>query len=115
MAVLLGMVAALVGGMSITAILAGLTITDWIALAGLLLSAGEEAIKIFVKLHPALAVLETELLAQAKTGGLHQDLVWAHDEIEQIAERAMALFQPPAATFTPSSTDPSQLPFVPEN
>lgn len=113
MAILLGMVAALVGGMSITAILAGLTLPDWIALAGLLLSAGEEAIKIFVKLHPALAVLEAELTAKSKAW-FDADVVLTHDELEQIAKHAMTLFAPGAA-FTPSSTDPSQLPYVPEN
>lgn len=108
MAVLLGMVAALVGGMSIAAVLAGLTLPDWIALAGLLISAGEEAIKIFVKLHPALAVLEEEMLEKSRSW-LQEGVTWMHEDLERIAGHAAQL------SFVPPSDDPSQLAFVPEN
>jgi hypothetical protein len=64
MLTLVGMLTALAGGATVSAVLAGLSITDWIAIAGLLLKAGEDAVKVFTALHPELKQIEADLLAK---------------------------------------------------
>lgn len=64
MIALIGMITALAGGATISAVLAGLSITDWLGIAGVLLSVGEEGIKLFTALHPSLKLLEADLMSK---------------------------------------------------
>jgi len=96
MLALVGIITALAGGATITAVLAGLSITDWVGIAGLLLGAGEEAIKIFTALHPALKQIEADLLAKKS----------AHE----IAHKAASL---PYGADAPSYDDPSKFSYTP--
>ena len=62
---LIALIGALIGGQSIGAILAGLSIADWISLAGTLLPLGEDAIKLMSALHPAFSAMGDKLLQGA--------------------------------------------------
>lgn len=66
MAALLGIIAALAGGTTISIVLAALTVTDWISLFGLILGVGgdiEKLVKLLIQFHPYLKELEGDLLA----------------------------------------------------
>ena len=59
---LIALVIALVGGQSLGAILAGLSISEWIGLATTILPLGEDAIELLGEAHPALAALGGDLV-----------------------------------------------------
>lgn len=61
--VFLPIILALAGGQSIAAVLAGLSIAQWTAIAGELLGAAPNLVKAFADLHPALQGL-TDIVAQ---------------------------------------------------
>lgn len=90
MLTIVGMLTALIGGSAISVVLAGLSITDWISIAGLLLEAGEDAVKLFTALHPALKKIEADLLAKRSA--------------QEIASKAVSL----AYDDVPSYDDPSK-------
>jgi hypothetical protein len=101
MVALIGVITALVGGSTIGVVLAGLSIADWISIAGVLLAAGEDAVKLFVALHPALVQIEADLRAKVSA--------------QEIAHKAVKLpFHKPAAAppkpagAPPSYNDPSK-------
>ena len=59
---LIALIIALVGGQSLGAILAGLSISEWIGLATTILPLGEDAIELLGEAHPALAALGHDLV-----------------------------------------------------
>lgn len=61
MLTIITMITALAGGATISAVLAGLSITDWICIVGVLLTVGEDGVKLFAALHPALKVIEDDI------------------------------------------------------
>ena len=58
---LISIILALVGGQSLSAILAGLSLMQWIEVAGTLVSAEPTIVKAFSELHPALEILAKHL------------------------------------------------------
>lgn len=85
MLALVTLIAALAGGAAIGPALAALSLPAWASILSVLLPAGEDAVKLFVQLHPELQKLEGELLAQARSG-----IVNAH-RVQGMAERAAGL------------------------
>lgn len=73
---LISIIIALVGGQSIGAIAAGLSIADWIGIAGTLISAEPTLVKAFSELHPAFDILAKHLSngAEAAGGAAYQSL-----------------------------------------
>lgn len=65
---LLSIILALVGGQSLGAILSGLTLMQWIEIAGTLVSAEPTLVKAFAELHPAFDILAKALGSGASPG-----------------------------------------------
>jgi hypothetical protein len=64
MLTIVGIITALAAGGTISVVLAGLSIVDWITIAGVLLTVGEDVVKVFIALHPALKPLEADIKAK---------------------------------------------------
>jgi hypothetical protein len=65
---LLSIIIALVGGQSLGAILAGLSLMQWIEVAGALVSAEPTIVKLFSELHPAFDLISKSLKSGASPG-----------------------------------------------
>lgn len=81
MLVLVTLIASLAAGAAIGPTLAALSLPAWASILSVLLPAGEDAVKLFVSLHPELKKLEGDMLAA------HYGRVSTHE----VARKATAL------------------------
>jgi hypothetical protein len=65
---LISIIVALVGGQSLGAILAGLSLMQWIEVAGTLISAEPTLVKAFSELHPAFDIIAKALKSGVSPG-----------------------------------------------
>jgi hypothetical protein len=99
MLAIIGIITSLAAGSTISVVLAGLSIADWISIAGVLLTVGQDAVKVFIALHPALKPLEEDIKAKlapeviaAKAVALHffdfkplpwpKPAIWPNQKVE---------------------------------